>query len=305
MNTGPADTRSPHLDLEDLIAAVTGGQAAGDRGRDHLARCAHCQAEERRWGLVADGVRGLAAATPQAAPPARPRASARPRRRTILAASAAAAAVVLAGVGYAASAALSGPAAGPALTAVSGCAMLREVAGTLEQVHGSSLVIKAPGGQPVTVTTTAGTLVSMTSPLRVGITDGASVEVRGATSGGALKAAIVTVGPPFSAVRPPGSVSVQGTAADASARGFTLVTSGGTRIPVTTSGATLVVMPHARLGQLRPGTAAFAVGRAGPHGTLAARGVSTVVQPASGAQVHVHVQLHSCSPRAIIAALAS
>ena len=72
MNTGPADTRSPHLDLEDLIADVT-GQAVDDRAREHLARCEHCRAEANRWDLVASGVRSLAAATPEAAQPARPR----------------------------------------------------------------------------------------------------------------------------------------------------------------------------------------------------------------------------------------
>ena len=72
MNAGPADTRSPHLDLEDLIAEVT-GQATDDRAREHLARCEHCRAEANRWNLVADGVRGLAADTPETAQPARPR----------------------------------------------------------------------------------------------------------------------------------------------------------------------------------------------------------------------------------------
>ena len=66
MNTGPADTRSPHLDLEDLIAEVT-GQPVNGRARAHLARCEHCRAEANRWDLVASGVRGLAAATPEAA----------------------------------------------------------------------------------------------------------------------------------------------------------------------------------------------------------------------------------------------
>ncbi|MGB6576347.1 MAG: hypothetical protein WBF34_00375, partial [Streptosporangiaceae bacterium] len=67
-----ADPRSPHLDLEDLIAEAA-GQPIGQRTREHLAGCEHCQLEANRWNLVAGGVRGLAAAAPEAAQPARPR----------------------------------------------------------------------------------------------------------------------------------------------------------------------------------------------------------------------------------------
>jgi hypothetical protein len=94
-----------------------------------------------RWDLVADGVRGLAAATPEVAQPARPRHTrprvlAGPRRRTVLAVSAAAA-LVLGGAGYGVAAALTGHAPGTVLTAVSGCATLLQVDGTLEQVNGT------------------------------------------------------------------------------------------------------------------------------------------------------------------------
>ena len=58
MNTDSADTRFPHLDLEDLIAGAA-GQPVGDRAREHLAGCEHCQLEASRWNLVAGGVRGL------------------------------------------------------------------------------------------------------------------------------------------------------------------------------------------------------------------------------------------------------
>ena len=139
-------------------------------------------------------------------------------------------------------------------------------------MNGTSLVIKTASGQPVTVTTTASTFMSMSGPLLSDITDGASVDVRGASSDGTIAAAIVTVGQPFSAVNPPRFVPVQGTVSDASTAGFTLVTSSGTRIPVTTSSDTLVVVPHASPGQLRVGTAIFAIGHAGPDGTLSARG---------------------------------
>ena len=320
MNAGPADTRSPHLDLRDLIAEVN-GQAIDDRALEHLARCERCRAEANRWDLVAGGVRALAAATPETAQPARPRHN-RPRvlaitrRRAVLAASAAAVLVFLAAIGYGASNYIhikfgtGGTSAEPVLTAVSGCAGLEQAAGTLEQVTGSSLVIRTASGQPVTVTTTASTFVSMSGALRGDITDGASVMVRGPSSGGTIAAAIVTVGPPFTAVNPAGFVPVRGTVSDASTAGFTLVTPSGTRIPVTTSGSTLVVIPHASLGQLHHGATIYAFGHAGPHGTLSARAVTAVSQfPPGPLQLHVGVHVsghaHGCSPASIAAALAS
>jgi hypothetical protein len=329
MNTGP-DT---HLDLGDLIAEVT-GQATDDRAREHLARCEHCRAEANRWDLVAGGVRGLAAATPETAQPARPgrlrhtrpRGRAGLRRRTVLAASVAAALVFLAAVGYGASRVIhirfgtGGTGAERVLTAVSGCAGLEQAAGTLEQVNGTSLVVKTASGQPVTVTTTASTFVSMSGALRSDITNGASVMVRGPRSGGTVEAVIVTVGPPFSAVTSLGYVPVRGTVSDASPAGFTLVTSSGTRVPVTTSADTLVVVPHASLGQLRHGATIFALGHAGPDGTLSARAVAAVTQlppgvppgmhAPAGAHLHISVHMHvngrahGCSPSAIATALA-
>ena len=307
MNPDPADPRYPHLDLSDLIA-VAAGQPVGDRARKHLAACEHCQLEANRWNLVAEGVRGLAAAAPQTAQPARPRRG-RPRagpwRRAMLVAGAAAAALVLlVGVGAVTGLVhvrLSGPGTKTALTAVIGCTQLEQADGTLEQVSGSSLVIRTASGQPVTVTTTATTFVSMSGPLLSDITDGASVMVRGHSSDGTIAAAIVTVGQPFSAVNPPGFVPVQGTVSDASTAGFTLVTSGGTRVPVTTSGGTLVVVPHASPAQLQAGASIFAVGLAGPDGTLSAEGVAAVSQLRSGP--HLSVSVKDCSPSSIIEAL--
>ncbi len=309
MNADPTDTRYPHLDLEDLIAGAA-GQPIGDRARDHLAGCEHCQLEANRWNLVADGVRGLAAAAPGTAQPARPRRTgqrvpAGPWRRAMLVAgSAAAALVLLIGLGEVTGVVhvhFGNNGTETVLTAVTGCAQLQQADGTLEQVNGSSLVIKTASGQPVTVITTATTFVSMSGALLGDIRDGASVMVRGHSSGTTIKAAIVTVGPPFSAVNPAGFVPVQGTVSDASTVGFTLVTSGGTRVPVTTSGGTLVVIPHARPGQLQPGTTIFAVGRAAPDGTLTARAVAAVSQLPSGAQIGVSVK--DCSPRSIDEAL--
>ncbi len=306
MNADPAGT---HLDLGDLTA-VAAGQPVGDRAREHLASCGHCQREANRWNLVADGIRGLAAGAPQTAQPARPRRTRRrvlagPWRRAILVAgSAAAALVLLLGIGTVTGLVhvhLSGPGTQTALTAVTGCSQLQQADGTLEQVNGTSLVIKEVSGQPVTVTTTATTFVSMSGALLGDITDGASVMVRGSISGGTIQAAIVTVGQPFSAVNPAGFVPVQGTAAGVSTGGFTLVTSGGTRIPVTTSGQTLVVIPHASPGQLRAGAAIFALGHAGPGGTLAATAVAAVSQVPSGA--HIGVSVKNCSPSSIQEAL--
>ena len=309
MNAGPADTRSPHLDLGDLIAEVT-GQAIDDRAREHLASCEHCQREANRWNLVADGVRVLAAAAPETAQPARPRRTgqrvlAGPWRRAMLVAGSAAAALVLiVGVGVVTGLVqvhLSGPGTETVLTAVTGCTQLEQADGTLEQVNGSSLVIKTASGQPVTVTTTATTFVSMSGALLSDITDGASVMVRGSGSDGTIKAAIVTVGQPFSAVNPPGFVPVQGTVSDAGTAGFTLVTSSGTRIPVTTSGDTLVVIPHASPGQLQAGATIFALGHAGPDGTLSAIAVTAVSQLRTGG--HIRVSVKNCSPSSIAQAL--
>jgi hypothetical protein len=310
MNADPADT---HLDLEDLIAA------AADQGApEHLARCEQCQRELNRWNLVACGVRALAAGAPQAARPARPRRTGRRaparywRRAMLVAGSAAAALVLLVGLGTAAGLVhvhFSGPGrgTGTVLTTVLGCSQLEQAGGVLEQVNGSSLIIKTASGQPVTVTTTATTFVSMTGNLLTGnllrdITDGASVRVRGSQSDGTIRATFVTVGQPFRAVNPPGMTPVQGTVADASTAGFTLVTSSGTRIPVTTSSDTLVVVVHARLGQLQVGAAVIALVQAGPDGTLPARAVAMISQLPSGAQVHVSVK--DCSSSSIQEALA-
>ena len=310
MNADPADTRYPHLDLGDLIAGAA-GQPIGDHAREHLASCEHCHLEANRWNLVADGVRGLAAAAPETAQPARPRRTrqrvlAGPWRRAMLVAgSAAAALVLLVGVGAVTGLVhvhLSGPSTETALTAVTGCTQLEQADGTLEQVNGSSLVITTASGQPVTVTTTATTFVSMSGPLLSDITDGASVMVRGNSSDGTIAAAIVTVGQPFSAVNPRGFVPVQGTVSDASTAGFTLVTSSGTRIPVTTSSDTLVVIPHASPGQLQAGAAIFALGHAGPDGTLSAQAVAAVSQLPSG-HIGVSVKVKDCSPSSIDEAL--
>ena len=308
MNTDPADTRYPHLDVGALIASAA-GQPIGDRPRAHLAGCEPCQLEANRWNLVADGVRDLAAAAPESAQPAWPlrnrqRASAPWRRGMLVVASVAAAIVLLGGIGAVTGTVhvhLSGRGGGKVLTSVSGCSQLEQANGTLERVDGESLIIRTDSGGQVTVTTTPSTPVSMSGALLSDITDGASVMVRGDRSDGTLQAAIVTVGQPFSAVNPAGFVPLQGTVSEASAAGFTLVTSSGTRVPVTTSGGTLVVVPHASPGQLQAGTSIFALGSGGPDGTLSARAVAAVSQLPHGR--HVSVSVKDCSPASVVEAL--
>jgi hypothetical protein len=308
MSTDPADTRSLHLDLGELIASAS-GEPIGDRPRAHLAGCQLCQLEANRWNLVADGVRDLAAAAPESAQPAwplrtRPRGSAPWRRALLVVASAAAAIIILGGIGAVTGTVhvhLSGHGRGKVLTSVNGCSQLEQADGSLEQVNGNGLIIQTASGRQVIVTTTPSTPVSMSGALLSDITDGASVMVRGDKSGGSLQAAIVTVGQPFSAVNPVGFVPIEGTVSEASTGGFTLVTSSGTRVPVTTSGDTLVVVPHASPGQLQAGTSIFALGSAGPGGTLSARAVAAVSQLPQGR--HVRVSVKDCSPASVLEAL--
>ena len=285
MTADSAETRHPHLDLDDLIAGAA-GQPVGERARDHLARCEDCQREADRWKVVADGVHGLAAAAPEPDQPAWP-----PRTRQSaptlwthairMAVRAVAAVVLLAGVGVATGTVkvhLPGRSRETILASVRGCSQLEQADGTLEQVNGSRLVIQTSTGQPVTLTTTASTFMSISGAPLSYITDGASVMVRGYSDDTTIEAAIVTVGQPYSAVSPTGFVSLQGTVSDAGATGFNLVTSGGARVPVTTTVGTLVVVPHASPNQLQPGTSIFAIGNAGEDGTLSARAVAAVSQ---------------------------
>ncbi len=297
----------PHLDLGDLIAGAA-GQQVGDRAREHLTGCEQCEREANRWNLVADGLRSLAAAAPEAAQPARTRrrVPAGWRRAMLAAGSAAAALVLLVGVGEVTGTVHvhfgnDGPET--VLTAVTGCSQLKQADGILRRVNGSTLVIQTASGRPVAVTTTAATAISMSGALLSHITDGSSVMVRGRRAAGAIKAAIVTVGQPFSAVKPQGFVPVQGRVSDASTAGFTLVTSTGTRVPVATSGSTLVVIPHASPGQLQPGTTIFALGRPGPDETLSARAVAAVSRLPSGRHTSRSVSVRNCSPNSITEAL--
>jgi len=303
------NANSIHLDLEDLIAEVT-GEAIGDQAREHLAGCEQCQLEAKRWSLVAHGVRDLAAEAAEAPQPARPprgrrRVLSGPWRRAIVAVGSVAAAIVLLlVVGIAAGLVhvhLSGPGSGPGsettLTSVSGCTRLEQAYGTLERVNGADVVIKTPSGQLVTVTTTATTRLAASGALLGDITDGAAVTVAGTSSGGTLAAdfVVVSANPPSLTV--PGFVTVRGTVVDAGAAGFTVVTSAGSRIPVTTSGATAVTVSHANLSQLQDGGRTTTVVRAGPDGTLSA--LAVIQPPTWPAGAHTSVSVKNCSSTAI------
>jgi Domain of unknown function (DUF5666) len=309
MNADSADTRYPHLDLDDLIAGAA-GQPLRDRAKDHLANCEDCQRETNRWNLVADGVRGLVADSSETPPPLwsqdAPQHVGRPWRRAIeVVAGVAAVLVLLVGIGVLTGTVhvyLSGRHGGTVLTSVGGCTQLEQADGTLEQVNGSTLVVQTASGQLVTVTTTASTFVSASGPLLGYISDGASVMVRGYSSNGTLDAAIVTVGQPFSAVNPSGFVPVQGTVSDVSTAGFSLLTSSGARVRVATSPATLVIVPDANPGQLQAGSPIFAVGNAEPDGILSATAVAAVTQLPHG-RLNASVKVKDCSPSSIVEAL--
>jgi hypothetical protein len=303
------NANSTHLDLEDLIAEVT-GQATDGQAREHLAGCGQCQLEAERWSLVAGGIRGLAAEAAEGPQPAgRPRTgrqvlTGRWRRAMVAAVSVAAAFVLLVVIGIAAGLVhvhLSGPGSasgsGTTLSSVSGCARLAQAAGTLERVNGADVVIKTASGHLVTVTTTAATRLTASGALIANITNGATVLVAGTSSRGPIAADYVVVGanPPSLAV--PGTVTVQGTVSDLGTGGFIVVTSAGTRVPVTTSDATVVTVSHASLGQLQVGGRTMAVGYAGPDGTLSALAVLQPPNWPTGA--HARVSVRNCSSTAI------
>lgn len=308
MNTDPTDTHHPHLELGDLIS-LAAGQPVGGQSSQHLAGCEYCQLEEKRWNLVAESVRGLATAAPATSKPEPRQRSPRRvpaawRRAMVTAASAAAALVLVAVIGAVTGVVhvqLGGHSSEPVLTSVSGCNEFEQADGTLEEVNGTSLVVQTAAGQPLTVTAMASTFVSMSGALLSDITDGAWVMVHGYSSDGTIRAATVTVGQPFSAVEPPGSVALQGTVSNSSTGGFILITPTGNRVAVSTSASTLVVVPNARLDQLQVPTPIFVLGTVGPAGTLSARAVAAVSQFRSGA--HISVSVKNCSTSSIIEAL--
>jgi hypothetical protein len=310
------NANSTHLDLEDLIAEVN-GQAIGDEAREHLAGCAQCQLEAKRWDLVAGGVRGLADEASGLPEPARsPRTGRRvlagPWRPALMVVGSAAAAVVLVlAIGTAAglvhvhlgsgSSATPPGASGTTLTAVSGCAQLAQASGTLERVTGAGAVIRTASGQLVTVTTTPATRLSASGlsasgALRGAIADGAAVSVAGTSSHGTIAADLVLVGT-STQLTVPGYATVRGTVADAGAAGFTVATSAGARVPVTTPGTTAVTVFKASLSQLQDGGVTTALGHAGPHGTLSA--LALVQPPGWPAGARTSVSVRDCSATSV------
>jgi hypothetical protein len=285
-------TTAPHLTLEELTSATP----TAAESIEHLAACPECAAEAASWAAVAAGMQLIASGTrpPSAGLDDVWRAIETDRRGMrrppVLAASAAAAAVVLAAGGYGLTAGLSaGPRPGgqgtPAGTQVAadltatGCSGLDITKGVLTQVRGQDLVLAAPGGGAVTVTTSASTTILLgITGSRGDIADGEHVLVAGRVRGGTVAARIIGITPsslpaPSAPAKPGAPV---GTVADAASGRFDVVTASGTRVPVTTSPATRVtITERTSLSQLRTGDGTVAVGAAGPGGTLAA---STVAQ---------------------------
>jgi hypothetical protein len=177
------------------------------------------------------------------------------------------------------------------LTAVNGCPGLAAASGMLERVKGSSLVLKTPGGAPVTVITSASSTLSrqVTGTVR-DITTGTHLIVAGTGSGGGIAARSIVMGAlprlhgPPPAHRRQGHPSqhgpqrsparggrADGTVTNVSTGSFTLLTFGGFHIRVTTSGSTTVyTQAPSTVSQLRAGQFTIAVGRAKADETLAA-----------------------------------
>jgi hypothetical protein len=186
---------------------------------------------------------------------------------------------------------------GVALAGVSGCTALGQASGTLARVNGGNLVIRTASGKLVTVTTTAATRIAVSrAPLRA-ITDGAPIVVAGPSSGGIITAARVAVGGKAALAALPGTVVVQGMVADAGPAGFTVVTSTGSQIPVTTSSGTSVTVLPANLDQLRAGANTIAVGHSGPGKTMPAAAVFQPPTTPPGA--HATVTVGDCSPSSV------
>ncbi len=72
---------------------------------------------------------------------------------------------------------------------------------------------------------------------------------------------------------------------------------------MTTSGATLVVIPHASPGQLQAGATIVALGHPGPDGTLSAIAVAAVLQLPAGGHLNASFRVKDCSPSSIDEAL--
>ena len=221
-------------------------------------------------------------------------------RRPVLAVSGAAAVVALGGVVAALSGHAPGSAradGGPALISITGCSALAQVNGTLERRSDGDLIISTADGTVSVRTTTATRLAASRAPAG-DITDGAPVVVAGRSFGGTIAAARVAVGGKALLAAPPGTVVTQGKVADAGHGGFTVVTSTGARVPVTTSSATSVTVLPASVDQLQAGVPTIALGHLGPAGALSA--VAVFQPPVTQPGTHASVTLgDDCSPASV------
>ena len=249
--------------------------------------------------------------------PAAPRPSAaqiksrgRAQRRRAMLTTGVAAALLIGGASYWLTAALTpsgtAAAAGPtavagpavALASVSGCPGIKAAIGTLEQVRGTSLMMKLASGRQVMVTTSAATMTIVQQAPLSAITNGEYAVVTGHRAGAGLAAGTVTLGPhtPPRNVTPPGIVTAGGTVRDVGAGGFTLVTSRGARVTVTTSSRTGVSFFHPGLAQFRARTFTLAIGRITPGGTLAA---AIAAQPQAAGFKLTRIRYDACTPSAL------
>jgi hypothetical protein len=304
-----------HPSLDDLIDAQSAPAV-----RAHLAACPACEAEARSWNTAADVMRrlwasaqppswdpGILPAAADAGPADRSLARLARNHRVLAACTAL---ILLAGGAYGAAAVLGGgrgPAAGTpgtrtgttsaGITAVSGCSRLQAVLGTLQQAGSSSITIRTSSGRSVTVAVPASaTVTRLIDGSLSGLSDGQRVIVGGTDDNGTLAAATVTLLPgsapgiPRGAQTLPSGQSVgqllltlrhaNGTVTGITGTGFTVAESDGTKVPVTTTGSTAVIMQvSSSPAQLRPGEQTVAVGTAGSNGTLTARQVEQLGVP--------------------------
>jgi hypothetical protein len=206
------------------------------------------------------------------------------------------------------------------LTAVDGCPGLDATSGTALRIQDTSVVLKTPEGQLVTVTIRAPTTVRrQVAGSAADITDGVHVIVHGTDArGGSLAATQVIIG--ASPLVPPGSRPhlprprhpgiahgfAIGTVTGASAGGFSVVMASNIDVPVTTSDSTIVLrLPRSSVSQLRAGERTDAFGSAGPHGTLAAASVdqgNQLPQIQRGGSGIARLHRQGCSPTAVATA---
>ncbi|WP_188190030.1 anti-sigma factor family protein [Nonomuraea sp. SYSU D8015] len=283
-----------HLTMEELAACANGAP-----GRDHLAACEACQAEVRRWQVVAEGVRQAA---PAYLPPPQPLRHAlaaidgAPVRRRRVGLLSAAAAVVLAGTAaYALGTAdrAVDPSRPVTVAAVysTDCPDLKVAAGKLTSVSGSTMVLTTAGGMSITVRAGVGTKITHQVTGDLGeLAEGTHVMVRGegTEAGDTIRARQVAITP--DAMKLPGlpnlgdrfnvtrRMAANGTVMGSVIRdgqdGFTVRAGDGTEVRVVTTTSTRLIKQESTvLGGLQTGEYTVAVGALEDDGTLSARTV--------------------------------